>query len=106
MLEAKGLTVRYGNRAKPAVSDVSFKLEPGEFVLLAGDSASGKSTLMQTVCGFIPHIVPAQVTGTVEIEGNRLDDPISIARVVSMVQQDPETQFCADTVEEEDAFGL
>jgi energy-coupling factor transport system ATP-binding protein len=106
MLEAKGLTVRYGNRTKPAVSDVSFKLEPGEFILLAGDSASGKSTLMQTVCGFIPHIVPAHVTGTVEIEGNRLDDPISIARVVSMVQQDPETQFCTDTVEEEVAFGL
>jgi energy-coupling factor transporter ATP-binding protein EcfA2 len=106
MLEAKGLTVKYGSRTKPAVADVSFRLEPNEFVLLAGDSASGKSTLMQTVCGFIPHIVPAKVSGTVEMDGKKVDDPISIARVVGMVQQDPETQFCTDVVEDEVAFGL
>jgi energy-coupling factor transporter ATP-binding protein EcfA2 len=105
MLETSGLTIRYGNRSKPAVSQVSLKLDPGEFTLLTGDSASGKSTLMQAICGFIPNIVPAEVSGTVRIGGKSYDDPIAIARVACMVQQDPETQFCTETVEEEIAFG-
>ena len=56
MLEISHLTVRYANRSKPAISDLSLKIEKGEFVLLVGGSASGKSTAMQAVCGFIPSI--------------------------------------------------
>jgi energy-coupling factor transporter ATP-binding protein EcfA2 len=105
MLEIKDLTIRYTTRPEPAVSSVSLEVGKGEFVLLTGDSASGKSTLMQAVCGFIPSIVPAKVTGRIEINGKELKDPIDVARTVCMVQQDPETQFCTETVREEVAFG-
>lgn len=105
MLQTKDLTVKYNTRSEPAASSVSLKIEKGEFVLLTGDSASGKSTVMQAVCGFIPTIVPAKVSGEVRIDGKVLQDPMEIARKVCMVQQDPETQFCTDTVREEVAFG-
>jgi energy-coupling factor transport system ATP-binding protein len=105
MLETRDLTVRYWNRSKPAVSHLTLDIAAGEFVLLTGDSASGKSTVMQAVCGFIPHIVPAEVHGTVAIDGRTYEDPLDIARTICMVQQDPETQFCTETVEEEVAFG-
>jgi energy-coupling factor transporter ATP-binding protein EcfA2 len=105
MLQIKDLTVKYNTRSEPAASSVSLKVEKGEFVLLTGDSASGKSTVMQAVCGFIPTIVPAKVSGEVRINGKVLQDPMEIARTVCMVQQDPETQFCTDTVREEVAFG-
>ncbi len=105
MLEVTSLNVRYENRAKHAVSDVTFRMEKGEFVLLTGPSACGKSTLMQAVCGFIPWIVPAEVSGSIAIDGARYDDPAAIAGVACMVQQDPETQFCTETVEDEVAFG-
>ncbi len=101
----ENLTVKYNTRSEPAVSSMSMDIEKGEFVLLTGDSASGKSTAMQAVCGFIPEIVPAHVTGRVMIDGRLLSDPLEIARIVCMVQQDPETQFCTDIVREEVAFG-
>jgi energy-coupling factor transporter ATP-binding protein EcfA2 len=105
MLQINDLTVKYNTRSEPAVSSVSLNIDKGEFVLLTGDSASGKSTVMQAVCGFIPAIVPAKVSGEVRIDGKVLRDPIEVARTVCMVQQDPETQFCTDTVREEVAFG-
>jgi len=105
MLEVADLCVRYENRSKQAVSSVSFSIGKGEFVLLTGPSACGKSTLMQAVCGFIPWIVPAEVSGSIAIDGIRYTDPSAIAGVACMVQQDPETQFCTETVEDEVAFG-
>lgn len=105
MLEVHDLRVRYLNRSKPAVSGLTMSVGLGEFVLLMGGSASGKSTAMQTVCGFIPEITPAEVSGRVAIDGKVYDDATEASNVVSMVQQDPETQFCTETVEDEIAFG-
>jgi energy-coupling factor transporter ATP-binding protein EcfA2 len=105
MLEIKNLTIRYKGRSKPAVSDLSLGVDRGEFVLLAGNSASGKSTAMQAVCGFIPDIIPAEISGEILLDGAAHKDPSRIAGIACMVQQDPETQFCTETVEEEVAFG-
>ena len=87
------------------MSDLTLHIDRGEFALLAGDSASGKSTAMQAVCGFIPQIIPADCDGTVRLDGVRYSDPEAVAGIACMVQQDPETQFCTETVEEEVAFG-
>ena len=105
MLEIENLHVRYRGRSKPAVSDLSLSIGEGEFVLLSGNSASGKSTVMQVACGFIPQIIPAEVSGIVKLDGIEHHDPVTVAGVACMVQQDPDTQFCTETVEEEVAFG-
>ncbi len=105
MLDVRDLYVRYENRSKPAVDGLSLHIDLGEFVLLMGDSASGKSTAMQAVCGFIPDIIPAEKRGEVRIGGRVYEDATAVSSVACMVQQDPETQFCTETVEEEVAFG-
>ena len=52
LLEVKNLTVRYSPKlhaALNAVEDVSFTIDPGEFVGLIGESGSGKSTLANAI---------------------------------------------------------
>jgi energy-coupling factor transport system ATP-binding protein len=105
MLHVQDLRVRYENRSKPAVDGLTLRLDLGEFVLLLGDSASGKSTAMQAICGFIPEIIQAQVSGSIAINGRSYDNATEVSGLVSMVQQDPEMQFCTETVEDEVAFG-
>ncbi len=105
LLEIRNLHIQYENRSRPAVTGLSLAVENDEFVVMGGDSASGKSTAMQAVCGFIPSIIPADISGDVTFDGVSYDDPTQIAKIACMVQQDPESQFCTETVEDEVAFG-
>lgn len=49
MITFNGVSKRYGSNE--VVSDVSFKIEPGEFVSLVGRSGAGKSTLIKMLIG-------------------------------------------------------
>jgi energy-coupling factor transport system ATP-binding protein len=88
--------------------DVSLALAPGEFALLAGRSASGKTTLLRAACGLVPHFHGGEIEGSVHVAG--LDaiasGPGDLAAVVGYVAQDPETQVVSTTVEAEIALPL
>jgi energy-coupling factor transport system ATP-binding protein len=83
-----------------ALEDVSLEVAPGEFVLLAGRSASGKSTLLKAACGLVPHFHGGEVEGEVRVA--ELDalatGPGDLAAVVGYLAQDPETQVVSTTV--------
>jgi len=106
MIEVQGLGVTYSSKNEPSIQDISFSIKEGEFVWLAGESASGKSTLMNCICGFIPQIIPAELEGSIIFNGEKNLDPLQLSRHITMAHQDPETQFCTETVEDELAFGL
>ena len=55
-LEAEGLVVAPPGAKVPAVQGVSFRLEPGHALGIAGPSASGKSTLAKALAGVWPAI--------------------------------------------------
>jgi energy-coupling factor transport system ATP-binding protein len=88
--------------------DVSLHVRGGEFIVLAGPQASGKSTLLRLFNGLIPHFHGGRLDGHLLVEGLdiRRNPPRELARVAGMVFQDPETQAVADVVEDEIAFGL
>ena len=54
LLEAENLVVAAPGARVPAVRGVSFRLEPGHAVGIAGPSASGKSTLARALAGVWP----------------------------------------------------
>ena len=100
VLSIDGLTYAYPNAGQPALRNVDLRLAPGEFALLAGRSACGKSTLLRAACGLVPHFHGGEIEGRIEVAG--IDaiakGPGELAAAVGYVAQDPETQVVSTTV--------
>jgi energy-coupling factor transporter ATPase len=108
VIETKNLTYTYPGGTKPSISDVSIKIEKGEFVLITGPSGCGKTTLCRCFNGLIPHFYQGELKGEITVAGlNVLKSPIyEMAKHVGLVFQNPENQLFALSVEKDVAFGL
>ena len=53
LLEAAHISKRFGSRPQ-VLTDVSFGVEPGEFVSVIGPSGAGKTTLFRILNGTLP----------------------------------------------------
>ena len=98
----------YPGQEAPALSEITLAVEPGEFVVCAGLSASGKSTLLRAASGLVPHFHGGAASGQVLVGGldTRDNGPGELARVAGTLLQDPETQVVMQTVGAELAFPL
>ncbi|MGD9932961.1 MAG: ABC transporter ATP-binding protein [Dehalococcoidia bacterium] len=80
----------------------------GDFTLVAGPSAGGKSTFLRLFNGLVPQFHGGRLAGSVTVSG--LDASRTPARVMAsragMVFQEPEAQSVALTVEEDLVFGM
>jgi energy-coupling factor transport system ATP-binding protein len=97
-----------GDPPTPVLRELSFGIEPGEFCVVAGLSASGKSTLLRAACGLVPHFHGGDFAGRVTVGGldTREHGPGDVAAVAGTLLQDPETQILMGTVRAELAFPL
>jgi energy-coupling factor transport system ATP-binding protein len=107
-LALSGVTYTYPDADAPALRDVALAVEPGEFVVLAGGSASGKSTLLRAAAGLVPHFHGGTFAGRLLCAGldSRDHGPAELAAVAGTLFQDPETQVVMATVRSELAFPL
>ena len=107
MIELSNVSFTYPSGIE-ALTEVSLRIEQGEFVAVTGPSGCGKSTLLMTINGLIPHSVEGRLAGRVSVAGrDTRETPVAeLATVVGMVFQNPEAQISQLTVEDEIAFGL
>ena len=102
------LKFTYFEDRKDILCDLSAEFDAGEITILTGSSGCGKSTLLYLAAGIYPHRAGIRRSGTVSVEGVRPDSltPSKRCHLVGMMFQNPELQFCMDTVEHELLFCL
>ena len=100
VIDFERFSYRYPGAAAPSLRDVDLHVSDGEFVVLAGRSAAGKSTLLRAACGLVPHFHGGEAAGSAAVCGLdlRLNAPAALHGAVGLVAQDPETQVVAATV--------
>ncbi len=108
MIELQQVTVTYTDAPRPALREVTLRIEEGELALVVGRTGVGKSTLLRVINGLVPHFTGGTLAGRVLIEGRetRAQPPRELADVVGFVGQDPLAGFVTDTVEEELAYTM
>lgn len=105
-VSVQNLSFTYPDANELTLDDISFEIEQGQFVVLFGKTACGKTTLLR-------HLKPALVPhgtqlGSVQFKGMPLAqmDARSAVSNIGFVMQDPDAQLVTDTVWHEMAFGL
>ncbi|MFE3180064.1 ATP-binding cassette domain-containing protein [Streptomyces violascens] len=108
MIRFENVSVTYDSAEEPTVRDAQLAISEGELVLLVGPSGVGKSTLLGTVSGLVPHFTGGTLRGRVTVDGRdtRTHKPRELADLVGTVGQDPLAHFVTDTVEDELAYGM
>ena len=108
IISFKDYGFQYMAQASPTLHHINLDIYPGEKVLIAGASGSGKSTIGSCVNGLIPYAYPGDSTGELLVGGK---DPtkesiFTMSQIVGTVLQDTDGQFIGLTVGEDIAFAL
>ena len=110
LVRVTDLTYRYPQTAVPALQNINFSVEPGEFVAVIGANDAGKSTLCYALTGYVPHFFHGQMSGSVQLAGlETRERPLAeLVTLAGLVFQNPATQMSGvrDTVRGEVGFGL
>jgi energy-coupling factor transport system ATP-binding protein len=108
ILSFNEVSYRYPGSDEPALERVSLEIQPGEFCLLASLSGQGKSTLLRTASGLVPHFYGGRFAGAVTVASldTRDHGPSQVGAVAGALFQDPETQLVTSSVRAELALSL
>ena len=108
IIEVKDLGFKYAGTDFYAIRGVNLEMDEGEFVILAGKSGCGKTTLLRCLNGLIPHFYEGEFEGRVLIDGvdTRECPPHILSQKAGMVFQNPDNQLFALSVEADIAFPL
>ena len=98
-IEFKNVSFSYEEN-KPALTDISFKVYPGNVIAIVGHSGAGKTTLINLLLKFYP-----VKSGSILLDGNDLKDldPHWLRQQIGVVSQ--ETFLFHDTIENNIKYG-
>ena len=102
MLEFHNVSFRYPG-GPVIIPGLSFKIEKGEFVALAGSNGAGKSTISRLSNGLLLPTAGEVTVGGFNTKATRASQT---ARKAGFLFQNPDRQICQNTTREEIAFGM
>ena len=107
MISFQNFSFRYEESKDFTLRGIDMTVQTGEFILLTGRSGCGKTTLIRSLNGLIPHFYPGEIQGDLLMDGHSLLEmkPSELAGQVGMVFQDPRSQFFMTDTTRELAFG-
>jgi ATP-binding cassette subfamily C protein LapB len=85
-VEFRNVTFTYEGQPEPTLTDINFRIEPGERLAIVGRIGSGKTTLLRLLCGLNPPDRGAVLIDTADIRQVRPDD---VRRNIGVVMQNP-----------------
>lgn len=108
ILEIKDVTYAYEGERLPVWEHLSCAFFEGKIHAVSGPSGCGKSSILSLIDGLIPCMYEGNLEGHVFLEGEDITEMLPRYRCdkIGFVMQNPESQFCTFTVEEELAFGM
>ncbi|MBN9643260.1 ATP-binding cassette domain-containing protein [Corynebacterium mendelii] len=108
LLEAEDVSVQYSGSQAWVLEGVSLTQLSGQVTAIVGPSGCGKSSLIHTLCGLIPHSLPAAYAGHVLLHGTEIADApaADIATTVAYVGQNPDSTVVMPQVGREVCFAL
>ncbi len=102
-LELKNVSFKYKENSEYILENLSLSIYEGQWVSLLGHNGSGKSTISKIMAGLTnPNKGEVLIFGKEYNEENIFD----IRKMISVVFQNPDSQFVGATVEDDIAFGL
>jgi energy-coupling factor transport system ATP-binding protein len=108
LLQFDGVSYRYPRFQNRVLNNIALSFSPGEMVLLAGASGSGKSSFCRACIGLVPHFYGGELSGRIFVSGlNTRQAPVyRLFTKAGLVFQNPDAQLFNQTVEAELAYGL
>ncbi len=106
LFELNQVTYFYPDEPQAAILDLSLQMNEGEFVLVIGSSASGKSTFVKLLSGLIPSFYGGKLQGKIYFKGKLLTGEVLKNGEMGMLFQNPERQIVTDLVERELVYGM
>ena len=108
IIDLQNLSFTYRDAPHPALRDITYSHQSGQFTAVMGATGVGKSTLCRCLNGLIPSFIKGELNGDMTLLGERVTrrQVYELARRVGLVFQDFEAQLFSTNVELEVAFSL
>ena len=107
VVEGKNISFEYRDSLE-GIQNINFVLQPGEVILVTGNSGSGKSTFLKCLNGLIPRVVEGKLQGEILLNHQNTKDMsmAEISRHISSVFQNPRSQFFTTNTTSELVFSM
>ena len=108
VIDFDNVSFSYGTQTEGSLSNVNLKVKRGEFILITGQSGSGKTTVTRLINGLIPFFFEGVLTGTVKVLGSDIKSitPGEMGKNIASIFQNPRSQFFTTNSTKEVAFAL